>query len=826
MTILPPLIASLQPVSVPDESDSPINIDRARARRTARRQRPDLASTSGLGGDTILGLIGTAAGMLVGLLAFRSLAKAVGPEVYGTVAAAYGIVGLAISLSSASVTLGALQNLTKPRSSPDAPGSFVTLGFVSCALATTLACIVGPLVVPQLSRGLLATFFLVEIMGSGVMQIVLGVVGAIAGFRPTAWARIFHSAARCVLLLGLLAVSTVTLERYVIVQALGVSAALFGALALARRRHIPVGPGGIRKQHVVDSGRFAVGLTALSVQTDFDKTVLVNTNQLTDAGMYAAAYRLINMVDMALGQIVAASHNRLMGVGHRDPQLLKRRVIQICGVIVAANAAAGLVGFFSQRPIRILIGSEFTGTHRIMMLLMPLVGMRAIGSVLSNALIALGWLKIRLVAVISSSVVGIIAYLVLIPRYGWQGAFVGTIISETLLVTIVGGGFVQASRQTNTTPTPGAGTALRVAVVGPPTSRGFLTNELVPGASLANDEAVETTLAQLGEGIEITFISAAPNGDAVVQLDAVAPDRIVLLGIRPHILDWAARRKTPTLVLASEVDLGDSQSSVWQRTRRLLNDEAVDAIACQGWNTPSRLIAAGVTPAKVVAWGFRDRRDPLHTPIRSLPTFSVEPALVVLAAALDDHSGVSDALVAISLLRSQGISLRLQVFGDGPRMGHYVRYCQSTSINDCVEFVGTVDAAEFDERLKSASVALLAQRDGAPFALPALLTEATVRRIPIVCSDHEMFRINLIDGVSCVTFRAGDAESLAAGLRAALVDPDLYRRLSTNANGIWRNLRVDETWQRVVTSWLLSDNRHEWLDRVVSRQRAKLSSRR
>ena len=109
-----------------------------------------------------------------------------------------------------------------------------------------------------------------------------------------------------------------------------------------------------------------------------------------------------------------------------------RYSILFLGVVVPVGAVIWLLA----PHLGFLLGEEFEESETMMRWLTLWLPFQALSGVPFNALMGLGKFNTRLVLVMSSAALSMIMYLALIPSMGWQGAVVGTVVSEIYLVAV------------------------------------------------------------------------------------------------------------------------------------------------------------------------------------------------------------------------------------------------------------------------------------------------------------------------------------------------------------------------------------------------------
>ncbi len=189
------------------------------------------------------------------------------------------------------------------------------------------------------------------------------------------------------------------------------------------------------------SSVFAVPLAASQVQLDGDKVALAAFDLKVDAGLYAAAYRVVLLGTLPLRVIGQAAFHRFLPSGEDGgPGYHLRRSAQLTafmfgvGVAVAASMYAML--FFAEPLIDRFIEAEYSEAKDIIPWLILFIPLLAISGTPTNGLLGLGRARERAMVYLSSALLSVVLYITLIPGRGWEGAVAATLISEAYLAIV------------------------------------------------------------------------------------------------------------------------------------------------------------------------------------------------------------------------------------------------------------------------------------------------------------------------------------------------------------------------------------------------------
>jgi glycogen synthase len=151
--------------------------------------------------------------------------------------------------------------------------------------------------------------------------------------------------------------------------------------------------------------------------------------------------------------------------------------------------------------------------------------------------------------------------------------------------------------------------------------------------------------------------------------------------------------------------------------------------------------------------------------------------VVAFQGRLVTTKGVGVLFDAARTLLAQNRAFELLIIGDGPERAPLERASQEPPLAGHVRFAGRLLGEDLDSALALASVVVVPSLGGEVFGL--VVAENMSRGLPVVTSDLGAF-VEVL-GESGLTFRTGDAASLAAEVARILDDPALAIRLRRSA---------------------------------------------
>lgn len=186
----------------------------------------------------------------------------------------------------------------------------------------------------------------------------------------------------------------------------------------------------LNRKDLIEGFSFSLSGSSVSIYNDIDKTFLVSMGQTYAAGIYSAAYRVIDVATAPLLGLYAAAMPRLFREGHKSVdharalsrRLTLRTVPYGITVAVALYAAAGL---FPR-----IFGHSFAGSVAVVrwLCLLPLI--RVLHYAWGSTITASASQWNRTVTQLSAAALNLLLNALLIPRWSWQGAAIASLLTD------------------------------------------------------------------------------------------------------------------------------------------------------------------------------------------------------------------------------------------------------------------------------------------------------------------------------------------------------------------------------------------------------------
>ncbi|GGN38186.1 hypothetical protein GCM10010842_20790 [Deinococcus daejeonensis] len=182
-----------------------------------------------------------------------------------------------------------------------------------------------------------------------------------------------------------------------------------------------------------ESGAFALSLSAQNIYNDIDKIMLARIVSPEAAGVYAAAYRIVDTAFTPVRSVLYAAYARFFQLGQRGlggSITLARRLLPLTGGYSLLIAALLWV---CAPALPLMFGQDFAATADVLRWLAPLVLLKTLHYFAADTLTGAGYQTTRSLIQVGVAVLNILLNLWWLPRYGWLGAVWASLISDALL---------------------------------------------------------------------------------------------------------------------------------------------------------------------------------------------------------------------------------------------------------------------------------------------------------------------------------------------------------------------------------------------------------
>ena len=186
----------------------------------------------------------------------------------------------------------------------------------------------------------------------------------------------------------------------------------------------------LRLRDLSEGLSFSFSSSSISAYNDIDKTFLISLGQTWAAGIYSAAYRVVDVASAPIYGIYAAATPRLFregarSVGHASTQS-RRLLLRTIPYGLAVAAAL----YFAAPVLPRLFGASFQGSVAALRWLCLLPLLRVFHYAWGTTITASASQWNRTATQFGAAALNLLLNFLLIPRWSWQGAAVASLITD------------------------------------------------------------------------------------------------------------------------------------------------------------------------------------------------------------------------------------------------------------------------------------------------------------------------------------------------------------------------------------------------------------
>lgn len=178
---------------------------------------------------------------------------------------------------------------------------------------------------------------------------------------------------------------------------------------------------------------FAISLSSQSIYNNIDKTMLVRLATFGAAGIYAAAYRLVDLSFQPVSALLASMYPRFFQHGTQGIQGTKQFARRFLPYAAGYALLAGATLVLLAPVVPYFLGRDFGDSVTALRWLSPLVLFRAVHYFLADTLTGAGFQGLRSAIQLLIAGLNVVLNLWLIPTYSWRGAAWASLASDGML---------------------------------------------------------------------------------------------------------------------------------------------------------------------------------------------------------------------------------------------------------------------------------------------------------------------------------------------------------------------------------------------------------
>jgi O-antigen/teichoic acid export membrane protein len=212
----------------------------------------------------------------------------------------------------------------------------------------------------------------------------------------------------------------------------------FGSIAVVHRQlgHPAFHPR-IRLTEVREGLFFSVSLSAQTIYNDIDKTMLARMVSLASAGIYAAAYRIVDAAFSPVNALMYAAYARFFRHGQRGLREASRFGARMVWRSALYSLILGASLWMGAPLVPALLGRQFLESVGALRLLSPLLVLRSVHVFAADSLTGAGHQGTRTFLQVLVAGANVLLNLALLSRYSWRGACYASLVCDGALAVLL-----------------------------------------------------------------------------------------------------------------------------------------------------------------------------------------------------------------------------------------------------------------------------------------------------------------------------------------------------------------------------------------------------
>lgn len=317
--------------------------------------------------------------------------------------------------------------------------ALVLIGASGVLLVLVVALLSKILLPPSIPFMLVLSVALADLVFSRVLDVSGQAFQAFQRLARTSLLMVLPNIARLVCILALLLITrTPSPTHWGYFYLIGILiSAVIGIFLVNRELGTPTFDRRIIFAEMKEGLYFSISLSSQNIYNDIDKTMLAKLATLEAAGIYGAAYRIIDVSFTPVRSLLYASYARFFQSGISGIRGTLSLSVKLLPYAIGYGAAASLLLFVSAPLLPYLLGKEYTETVLALRWLSILPLLKSIHYFAADSLTGAGFQGLRSICHLVTAVFNVGLILWLIPAYSWKGAAWASLLSDAFLMVLL-----------------------------------------------------------------------------------------------------------------------------------------------------------------------------------------------------------------------------------------------------------------------------------------------------------------------------------------------------------------------------------------------------
>jgi O-antigen/teichoic acid export membrane protein len=369
---------------------------------------------------------------------FVLIARALGADQYGAFVGATAFVAIFAPFASLGGGNLLIKNVSRNRELfNEYWGNALLMILVSGLILIGFILLASPLILPKtISLLMLSLIAVTDLIFARILDTAGQAFQSVLWLSKTAQLNILPQVTRLIVAFAFIHIfpKAGALEWAVLYLASTSFCAVFGILLVHRCLGTPKLALSRITPEITEGFYFSISLSAQTIYNDIDKTMLARLSTLEATGIYAAAYRLIDVAFVPVRSLLYAAYAKFFQQGSKGIQGsldLAKRLLPFAGIY---GVIAGLGLFFCAPIVPSILGDEYRGAVEALRWLAPLPFLKAMHYFAADMLTGANFQRLRSAVQVMIAVLNILFNVWLIPLYSWKGAAWASLISDGFLM--------------------------------------------------------------------------------------------------------------------------------------------------------------------------------------------------------------------------------------------------------------------------------------------------------------------------------------------------------------------------------------------------------
>ncbi|ABF41587.1 polysaccharide biosynthesis protein [Candidatus Koribacter versatilis Ellin345] len=373
---------------------------------------------------------------LVTALYFILLARSLGSDGYGAFTAACAIIGIVSPFASLGTGNVLVQYVARNREEfPVRWGHCLLVTLISGVLLTAVVLVIVPLALTHgVPLPLIACIAIAELIFARLLDAAAMAFQAFERLAVTGWIILALSVSRLLAASLLLHTRHATAVHWsVLYLASTVVPAVIALCYVARELGAPRFGRWTTPRDLLTGLYFSVSQAAQTVYNDIDKAMLARLSGLAAAGIYAAAYRIIDAAFSPVLSVLAATYAGFFRHGQQGLQSSSAFARRIMPRTFLYSLFAASLLWVAAPYLPFIIGPQFNDSVWVLRWLSPLLVLRNLHYLAADSLTGAGYQSTRTLLQLLVAALNIGLNIALLPRYSWRGAVWTSLASDGVI---------------------------------------------------------------------------------------------------------------------------------------------------------------------------------------------------------------------------------------------------------------------------------------------------------------------------------------------------------------------------------------------------------